>query len=165
MNLLASSKAPRLRVRVAALVICDGQILLAQHEKANARYYLLPGGGLEPGERLEQALQRELHEEAGMDITVGDLLWVVNALAPDRSRHIVNLIFAATTTTKSINVTTDAVLRDVVWVPLDEIHNLPVFPDIRTELFDYLETGTIARVALEPAWVAPPTPQSSDKPQ
>jgi 8-oxo-dGTP diphosphatase len=58
-------------VRVAAAVILapDGRVLLAQRPagKAYAGYWEFPGGKLESGESVRDALVRELHEELGID--------------------------------------------------------------------------------------------------
>jgi 8-oxo-dGTP diphosphatase len=60
-------------VPVAAAVVLreDGRFLLAQRPpgKAYAGYWEFPGGKAEPGERLADALARELHEELGIDVT------------------------------------------------------------------------------------------------
>ena len=59
-------------VRVAAAVIlrADGRVLLAQRPagKAYAGYWEFPGGKLEPGETPRGALDRELHEELGLQV-------------------------------------------------------------------------------------------------
>jgi 8-oxo-dGTP diphosphatase len=58
-------------VAVGVLIRPDGQFLLTSRPagKVFAGYWEFPGGKLEPGESVEQALRRELHEELG--ITVG----------------------------------------------------------------------------------------------
>jgi len=60
-------------VDVAAAVIlrADGSFLLAQRPagKAYAGYWEFPGGKVEQGEPLREALARELHEELGIDVT------------------------------------------------------------------------------------------------
>jgi 8-oxo-dGTP diphosphatase len=59
-------------VRVAAAVLLrdDGQVLLAQRPegKPYAGYWEFPGGKLEPDETPRHALDRELHEELGIDV-------------------------------------------------------------------------------------------------
>ena len=60
------------RVEVVAAVLQrdDGRFLLAQRPagKVYAGYWEFPGGKLEAGESAEQALERELHEELGIDV-------------------------------------------------------------------------------------------------
>jgi len=67
------SREPRRPVDVAVGVLIDrdGRFLLTSRPagKVYAGYWEFPGGKLEPGESVEQALQRELHEELG--ITIG----------------------------------------------------------------------------------------------
>lgn len=59
-------------VAVGVLIGPDGHFLLTSRppDKVYAGYWEFPGGKLEEGESVEQALQRELHEELGIDIKV-----------------------------------------------------------------------------------------------
>jgi len=65
------------RVAVGVLIRSDGHVLLADRPagKPYAGYWEFPGGKIEPGEDVDAALERELHEELGVDI--GDSVpWV-----------------------------------------------------------------------------------------
>jgi|SRR3989338_2348874 len=60
--------------RVRGILIDSGKIVLIKRVKANNTYYVFPGGGVEEGESLIQALERELKEEVGIEVRAGDLL-------------------------------------------------------------------------------------------
>lgn len=61
---------PVVEVAVGVLIRPDGDFLLTSRPdgKAYAGYWEFPGGKVEPGESIVQALARELHEELGLDI-------------------------------------------------------------------------------------------------
>ena len=63
-----------LEVAVGVIIGCDGRFLLTSRPagKAYAGYWEFPGGKLEAGESVEQALRRELQEEIGITITVAE---------------------------------------------------------------------------------------------
>ncbi len=63
-----SSTWPMLKERLGAraVMINDNSEIALMHV-SNWNYYKLPGGGVEEGESLEEALRRELHEETGAD--------------------------------------------------------------------------------------------------
>ena len=52
-------KKKALRIRVGSIIIKDEKILLIAHKKNNHIYWLIPGGGVNFGETLEDALKRE----------------------------------------------------------------------------------------------------------
>lgn len=91
-----AAQASEPRVRVAAAILDHGRIVLVEHDRGGVRYLLLPGGGVEAGESLTEALEREVLEETGLLIRVDRLLFVNDTIAPDGRRHVVNVTFAAT---------------------------------------------------------------------
>jgi len=129
------------RVRVAAIVVRDDALLLVQHEKAGRRYWLLPGGGVDYGETLAEALVREVREETGLDVRVGDLVLVHDSLPPDRHRHIVNVYFTAECPGGDLRLGSDARLVDARFVPVDDLPGLDLYPDIRAELLRVTREG------------------------
>ncbi|MFT4249988.1 MAG: NUDIX hydrolase [Candidatus Woesearchaeota archaeon] len=54
----------RIRQATRAVILCGEEVLLIKHKGAD--YWNLPGGGLEEGELVQEAIVRELHEELGL---------------------------------------------------------------------------------------------------
>ncbi len=107
------------RLRVSAILRWEGRILLCRHEKpGRGEYWLLPGGGVNAGESLVEALRRELEEEVaiGEDLTFEGPVAVVDSIAPERplvGRHVVHIIFGADLSGRSLErvTSTDAAVR------------------------------------------------------
>jgi 8-oxo-dGTP pyrophosphatase MutT (NUDIX family) len=74
MKITKKSDLVRFKYRVAGLALYQGHVLIHQFEGSD--YWSLPGGNVELGESSEEALVRELYEEAGLEIEVVRLLWV-----------------------------------------------------------------------------------------
>lgn len=84
----SAAPAP-LRV-VGAVIVREEQILTARRrpEKSSGGLWEFPGGKIEPGESPQQALARELQEELGVVVTVGQLIGRGEASAGDRDLHL-----------------------------------------------------------------------------
>jgi ADP-ribose pyrophosphatase YjhB (NUDIX family) len=63
-------------VRAQAVLLRDGRILMARHQRSEHSYWVLPGGEIEPGEEAVVAAVREVLEETGLEIRVERLLFV-----------------------------------------------------------------------------------------
>ena len=82
-----------IEVRVAGVLVRDGRALLVKHDKPEGSYWVVPGGRIEFGETLSDALRREFMEELCMDVKVGDFAFLNDAAPSDKARHIVNVYF------------------------------------------------------------------------
>lgn len=63
-------------MRAQVVLLRDGKILLARHERVNSCYWVLPGGAVEAGESTEDAAKRELREESGLSVRLLRLLFI-----------------------------------------------------------------------------------------
>lgn len=82
-------------VVAAALVDADGRVLVQQRPagKQHAGLWEFPGGKIEPGERPEAALRRELAEELGIDLDESCLAPAAFASEGVGDRHLLLLLF------------------------------------------------------------------------
>jgi ADP-ribose pyrophosphatase YjhB (NUDIX family) len=84
---------PTIRIRVGGVYVKDDCLLLVRHQKEGRSYWLLPGGGVESGETMPQALEREALEECGVVTRTKQLLFVSEAISASDGRHLVNMTF------------------------------------------------------------------------
>ncbi|TMC49777.1 MAG: NUDIX domain-containing protein [Chloroflexi bacterium] len=129
-----------IRVRVSACLWEEDRILLVEHHKAGRNYWLLPGGGVEVGETLAEAVRREVQEETGYQAEVGRLVIVCEAIEP-QGRHLLELVFAARGAGGSLAVGGDARLVDAAWHPVDSLPGLDTRPDIGREVLECWREG------------------------
>ncbi|HNR34384.1 MAG TPA: NUDIX hydrolase [Candidatus Hydrogenedentes bacterium] len=134
----------RPQIRVAAVIIRKGEILLARHERNGKRYWVLPGGGVEYGESLEEALAREILEETHFKIRVGRLLFLFDSIRYDGRRHVVNICFRARITGGRLKVGREGRLVDVRFVPLKRLSRIRVCPDLSREILRQLRKASPA---------------------
>jgi 8-oxo-dGTP diphosphatase len=97
---MARSYPARPYLAVSAAIFRDGRVLIVRRARPPAHgLYTLPGGGVELGETLEEAVIREVHEETGLDVKPIALAGYRQAIARDAAgkveRHFVILPFAA----------------------------------------------------------------------
>lgn len=77
-NEILKNFGDKVRVRVCGIWIEQDQILMVKHQYIGQFDYLWapPGGGMHFGESAAECLQREFWEETGLEIKIGDFLFV-----------------------------------------------------------------------------------------
>ncbi len=128
------------RVGCYAWIEQDGQVLLAHwsgFSAPNGRHlrpcWTLPGGGLEPYENCEQAVVREVAEETGYAVQLGELLGSATEVVPstdrmspaDRPLLLVQLIYSATPSSGELTDEENGSTDEARWVPLEALSTLP----------------------------------------
>jgi 8-oxo-dGTP diphosphatase len=109
----------------AAILAKDGRIIIAQRKSKDhlARKWEFPGGKIEPGETPKECLARELNEEFGIEVSVGDFLGS-NIYHYDHI-SIELMAFRAFWVGGEINSTDH---KDYKWVTIDELDQFDFAP-------------------------------------
>jgi len=129
-------------VGVGAIIVAeDGRLFLARRgplAKNERGLWEFPGGSVEFGERLKDALRREIAEEYGVRIEVGELLDVVDHLLPDEGQHWVSPTFICRVSEGEPVIREPGKCDAIGWFQIEEIPaNLSVVS--RSNLAHYLE--------------------------
>lgn len=119
------------RIGVGAVIVDGGALVMIERGKEPlAGLWSLPGGSLESGERLRDAVVREVLEETALSVRVGPLAGVFES--PGDPHFVVLDYFAAVTGGCELVPGGDA--ADARWVPLAEVESLDCTPLLASTL-------------------------------
>ena len=77
-------------IAVGVIVMREGKVLLIQRGREPGRgYWAVPGGMVDLGEESRAAAAREAKEETGLDVEVGEVFWVADAIRRDAGGRVV----------------------------------------------------------------------------
>jgi 8-oxo-dGTP diphosphatase len=127
------------RIRVSGILVRDNTLLLIAHKKRGEIYWLLPGGGIEYGESLSQALRREFREELGIGIDVNEIAVVCDSIEPRGKRHILNIIFRCGYRNGDYRLGRDRRLHDYGFFGARDIPGIRLYPPINAALAAILD--------------------------
>ena len=110
-----------LRDRATCVLIRDGRVLLVADGE---RKYMLPGGGVDPGETIEAAAVRELSEETGLVATRTDYLYMFETTV---NRHHVFAVEADGPLDEG-KIAADGEIRGFLWWDMES--DVSVYPHV-----------------------------------
>ncbi|KNB73066.1 NUDIX domain-containing protein [Brevibacillus reuszeri] len=115
-------------MRSAARVLLsqDDHFLAVKYKEKDRVFYALPGGGQEKGESLHTNLQRECQQELGINIKIGELLFVREWFNEELGVHQIEFIFECTPHGKIIEIKSeipDPNQIGIEWLPISDMVN------------------------------------------
>lgn len=122
----------RIRVRVCGFLISEGRFLLLKHRGLGTEGYLWspPGGGVDFGESLTDAIKREFLEETGLNVAVGEMLFISEFV--EAPLHAIEIFFEVKLLSGILKSGIDPehsadqqIIEEVGYMSLEEIKALP----------------------------------------
>lgn len=115
--------------RARAVIIENSKVLLMHRIKAGREYYSFPGGGIEHGETPEQACTREVFEETGLESEIISFFAENDFNGQKEAFYLVKKLSGEIRLGgPELDRQCDNNFYEPVWVPIDQLAGLPVFP-------------------------------------
>lgn len=127
-------------VGVGGVVIHEGKVLLVRRgQEPGKDTWGLPGGLVEVGETIAEALRREVAEETGLEVEPGPLIGIFEPITRDEAHrvryHYVVIDLLATVRGGALRPASD--VADARWVDLDDLAAYP----LRRETLEMIRRG------------------------
>jgi len=126
-----------IEILARAFIVKDGEVLLCKVKSKDN--YFFPGGHVEYGESVENALKRELREEIGKELEDINFIGICENTFQFMGEHQeINLVFEAQMPGRDFSVLEDHMEFD--WFPLDKIESMNVLPEsLKKEFLEWVK--------------------------
>ena len=131
----------QIRTSAKAVIIQNDKLLAIKLNDGKAEWYILHGGGQDCEEMLPQTVEREVREEAGIEVKCKDLLFVIEGVHGE-SFHRMDLVFLCDYLGNAQNATLQGDTNQVGfdWLDLSILNKLPLFPSkLRRPIMNFHE--------------------------
>ena len=147
-----------MKVRPSALIWrqheSQTEILLMRYEYGGQDVFALPGGNCDRGETLPETVIRELREELGISVDIGEMILAGEMLLSERSDDVLHVVFAARNLQgqPALNAAETTAL-ELVWVPVVGLDQLNLYPNIGAKIQPWFTNATylgyVGRIAQQ----------------
>jgi 8-oxo-dGTP diphosphatase len=119
-------------MRAAVVIVEDGRVALIERVRDQRTYFKFPGGRVEDGESPQQAAVREAHEELGVSVELGDLIFVAYRNGREQRYYLATITGGSFGTGRGTEMMTSGTTAKgtyrPVWVDLTALHGIDVRP-------------------------------------
>lgn len=132
-----------MKVRPAVIIIQEGTVLTMRYKYGEKEVYALPGGNPDPDECLPEALRRELMEELGVEVEIGEMALCGEVLWSEMKKETLHMVFNAKIG-EGLPVLNpvETTALEVVWLPFSDLEKRLMYPNVGKDIQKYLN-GTL----------------------
>lgn len=129
-----------MKVRPAALIVQNGSVLTMRYQYGTEFVYVLPGGNPDAGEALTEALARELKEELGIDVRVGNLVMAGEVLAFNKKEDTLHCLFWVDLDSDAIPEINqkETTAQAIEWIAFERLKEVRLYPNMAGQLSNSL---------------------------
>ena len=143
-NTDASSGRKPHGTRAVGIILHDGKALVMRRAHTGREYFTFPGGGVEPGETVEEAVARELLEETSLVVSVGRLLYH-HDLLDDSDQYFYECQYVSGEVAlggEELEESRRGDVHEPIWVEAADLPTLTLYPlEVRDWLIADIERG------------------------
>lgn len=136
-----------MKVRPSALIWRQNagrtEVLLMRYNYGGQDVYALPGGNPDRGEILTETVVREIREELGVSVDMGEMILAGEMLLSQRNDDVLHVVFVARNLQgePQLNPTETTALA-IVWKPVADLEQLNMYPNIGQKLQPWFSSAT-----------------------
>ena len=132
-----------MKVRPSIAIVENNHLLLMQYRYGNTNVYNLPGGNVDKGETITETVLRELIEELGIEVEVGTMILLGDVIMPEGKEDVLHCVFEGKILTgKPVLNPKETSALALAWMPLVELHELEMYPNVGAELQRFYLKGS-----------------------
>ena len=146
-----------MRCRPALVLLENNHVLVMKYQYGDQFIYNLPGGNPDPGELLSETIARECMEELGIDVEVGQMLLMGQVSGTENRDDVLHILFEGELIGGIPELQIgETNAQEVLWMPIDQLSQVTMYPNIGMELIDLLITQQKGKYVgtIQQPWLA-----------
>ncbi|CAN5678478.1 hypothetical protein BH09BAC4_BH09BAC4_15570 [soil metagenome] len=136
-----------MKVRPSALIwrqhANQTEVLLMRYNYGGQDVFALPGGNPDRDETLPQTIIREIREELGVSVDVGEMILAGEMRLSQRNDDVLHIVFAARNLQGEPNLNpAETTALNLVWLPVADLDKLNLYPNIGAKIQPWFNSAT-----------------------
>ncbi len=129
-----------MKVRPAAVIVENDRILTMRYVYGNTEVFALPGGNPDLNECLTKALERELMEELGVTVAIGQLVICGEVLWTEQNRDTLHMVFLSKIISGvPVLNEKETTALEIVWLPVATLDQMLLYPNVGANIIRHIK--------------------------